>query len=114
MLYQSSGIWNGIRLILHVSHVNYSNDQGAQTRVLGRDGNMWIILGSRSTLSLMGRVLFNCNRVFREFGFIFSNLGQVRGRFGYCYAPHPNYLLKIIFYYFILYFNINNNNENIF
>ena len=45
-----------------------------------------IISGSRPTQLLMGRVLFNCNRVFRGFEFIFSNSKRVRDRFRYCYS----------------------------
>ena len=36
-----------------------------------------IILGFHLASSLMGRVWFNCNRVFNGFGFIFSNLKRV-------------------------------------
>ena len=71
---------------------------------------MTVILGSHLAPSLMGRVWFNCNRVFSGFGFIFSNSRRVQGGFGYCYS-HPDYILKILFYYFILYFIINNNNN---
>ena len=71
---------------------------------------MTVILGSRLVPSLMARMWFNCNRVFNGFGFIFSNSRRVQGGFGYCYS-HPDYILKILFYYFILYFNINNNNN---
>ena len=69
-----------------------------------------IISGSRLALLLMGRVLFNCNRVLSRFEFIFSNPRRVWDGFRYCYS-RPDYILKIIFYYFILYFNINNNNN---
>ena len=70
-----------------------------------------IISGSYPTSFLMGRVLFNTNRVFNGFEFIFSNLKLVRGGFRYCYS-RLDYVFKIFFYYFILYFNINNNNNN--
>ena len=65
-----------------------------------------IIWGSRPASLLMRRIWFNCNRVFNRFEFIFSIPRRVRDRFRYCYS-HP----VIIFYYFILYFNINNNNN---
>ena len=75
-----------------------------------------IISGSRSAPPLMKQVWFNCNQVFSELGFIFSNPRLVRGGFGYCYSrpvpSRPDYILKIFFYYFILYFNVNNNNNN--
>ena len=71
---------------------------------------MTVILDSRLAPPLMGRVWFNCNRVFNGFRIIFSNSRRVQGGFGYCYS-HPDYILKILFYYFILYFNINNNNN---
>ena len=71
---------------------------------------MTVILGSRLALPLMGRMWFNCNWVFSGLGFIFSNSRRVQGGFVYCYS-HPDYILKILFYYFILYFNINNNNN---
>ena len=74
-----------------------------------------IISGSRPAPFLMGRVWFNYNRVFNMFWFIFSNPIWVRDGFMYCYShPAPSYLdyiLKIFFYYFILYFNIINNNN---
>ena len=59
----------------------------------------------------MGRVWFNCYRVFIRFGFIFSNPGQTWGGFDYWHARPTSSLLylKNIFYYFILYFNIYNN-----
>ena len=60
--------------------------------------------------SLMGRIWFNCNRVFSGFEFIFSNPIWTQGRFKYCYS-HSDYIEKIFYYYFILYFNINNNNN---
>ena len=65
-----------------------------------------IISGSRSVLSLMGRVWFNCNRVFNRFGFIFSNPKRV-----WVLLALTRLYFKNIFYYFILYFNINNNNN---
>ena len=66
-----------------------------------------------NTPFLMGRVWFNCNQVLSRFGFIFSNPKRVRDGFGHCYSrPVPLRLyFKNIFYYFILYFNINNNNN---
>ena len=71
-----------------------------------------IISGSRSASLLMRRVWFNCNRVFNRFEFIFSNPRRVRDGFRYCYScPAPDYILKINFYYFILYFNITNNDN---
>ena len=60
-----------------------------------------IILGSRLVSLLMGRVWFNCNRVFSEFEFIFSNSRRVQSGFRYCYS-RSDYILKIIFYYFIV------------
>ena len=45
-----------------------------------------IISGSRLTLLSIGRIYFNCNRVFSGFGFIFLNLRRVRGGFMYCYS----------------------------
>ena len=71
---------------------------------------MMVVLGFRLVPPL-GRMWFNCNWVFNGFGFIFSNSRQVQSGFRYCYS-HPDYILKISFYYFILYFNINNNNNN--
>ena len=62
-----------------------------------------------STPLLMGLVWFNFNRVFNWFRFLFSNPKRFRDKFTYCYS-RPNYFLKIFFYYFSLYFNINNNN----
>ena len=71
-----------------------------------------IISGSRPDPFLMGRVWFNCNRVFSGFEYIFSNQRRVRARVQVLLLhPHPDYILKIFFYYFILYFNINNNNN---
>ena len=70
---------------------------------------MTVILGSR-LVSPLGRMWFNYNWVFNGFGFIFSNSRRVQSGFGYCYS-HLDYILKISFYYFILYFNINNNNN---
>ena len=43
-----------------------------------------IISDSRPASLLMGRVWFNCNRVFNRFEFIFSNLRRVRDGFIYC------------------------------
>ena len=40
-----------------------------------------IILGSRPASLLMEQVWFNCNRIFSEFEFIFSNLRRVQGGF---------------------------------
>ena len=59
-----------------------------------------IISGSRSASLLMRRVWFNYNRVFNRFEFIFSNPKRIRDRFSNCYSS-PDYILKIIFYYFI-------------
>ena len=70
-----------------------------------------IISGSRLALLVIGRVWFNCNRVFREFEFSFLNLRRVRVLL-FSPRPYPDYILKIFYYYFILYFNINNNNNN--
>ena len=67
-----------------------------------------IILDYRPVLLLMGRFWFNCNWVFNKFEFIFSNPRRVQALL---LPPRPDYILKIIFYYFILYFNINNNNN---
>ena len=52
----------------------------------------------------------------KDVGLIFSNPIRVLDGFGYCYSrpAQPNYILKIFFYYFILYFNINNNNIRMF
>ena len=73
-----------------------------------------IISGFRFVSFLMGQVWFNCNRVFNKFWFIFSNPIRVRDGFRYCtlVPPCPDYILKIFFYYFNLYFNIINNNNN--
>ena len=67
-----------------------------------------IISDSRLAPFLMGLIWFNCNKVFNRFEFIFSNPRRLRGRFGYCYSC-PDYILN--FFYYILYFNINNNNN---
>ena len=70
-----------------------------------------IISGSRPTPLLMGRVWFNSNRVFSGFEFIFLKSETSSGRVQVLLLlPYLNYILKIFFYYFILYFNINNNN----
>ena len=76
-----------------------------------------IISGSRPASLLMRRIWFNCNRVFSRFEFIFLNPRWVQDGFRMCSSivtpspPRPDYILKIIFYYFILYFNINNKNN---
>ena len=62
-----------------------------------------IILGFRLALSLMGRVWLKYNRVFNEFGFIFSNPRWIRGGFEYCYSPHPDYIFKIYFFIILFY-----------
>ena len=72
-----------------------------------------IISGSRPTPIVMGQVWFNNNRVFSGFVFIFSNPRRVRGGFRYCYSRHVSIIFsKYLFYYFILYCNLNNNNNN--
>ena len=75
---------------------------------------MWqIISGFCPAPLLMGRVWFNCNRVFSMFEFIFSiqdGFGTGSGNVTPT-PPRPYYILKIFFNYFILYFNINNNNN---
>ena len=50
----------------------------------------WIISNSRPTLFVMGHVLFNCNRVFSGFEFIFLNPKRVRGEFRYYYSGHAS------------------------
>ena len=45
-----------------------------------------IILGSRPIQFLMGRVWFNCNKVFNRFEFIFSNPRRVLDGFRYSYS----------------------------
>ena len=45
-----------------------------------------IILGSHLIPLLMGRILFNCNRVFNGFEFIFLNPRRVWGGFMYSYS----------------------------
>ena len=70
-----------------------------------------IISSSSPTPPLMRQVLFNCNRVFSGFGFIFSNLKRVWMGTGIVIPTPPRLYFKNIFYYFILYFNINNNNN---
>ena len=47
---------------------------------------------------LMRRVLFNCNWVFNGFEFMFSNPRRVQVLL---LSSHPDYILKIFFYYFI-------------
>ena len=42
-----------------------------------------IISDSRPALLLMGRIWFNCNRIFSGFEFIFSNPRRVQGGFGF-------------------------------
>ena len=70
---------------------------------MNKDDNGAGYFGFPLAPSLMGRVWFNCNKVFSGFG--------VRDGFGYCYS-YLDYILKIFYYYFSLYFNINNNNNN--
>ena len=48
----------------------------------------WIISGFRFVPFLMGRIWFNCNQVFSNFWFIFSNLRRVWDGYMYCYS-HP-------------------------
>ena len=67
-----------------------------------------VILGSH--LALNRTSLVYCNRIFSGFRFIFSLPRWVQSGFRYCYS-RSDYILKILFYYFILYFNINNNNN---
>ena len=73
----------------------------------------WIISGSRFAPFLMGRVWFNCEWFLSGVG-LFS---QIRDGFEtnsgiITYVPPcPDYILKIFFYYFILHFNIINNNN---
>ena len=62
----------------------------------------WIISGSCPTSLLMGRVWFNCNQVFSGFGFIFSNPGGFEASSVLLLPPHPDYILKILLFYFIL------------
>ena len=84
---------------------------------MSKDGNPGrIISGSYPAPPLMGRVLFNYNRVFNGFEFIFSNPRWIRGRVPVLlFSPCPDYIFKLFFYYFISYFNINNNNnKNVF
>ena len=66
-----------------------------------------VISGSRPVPTLMRRVWFNCNRVFSEFGFTFSNPRRVRVLL---FPPRPDYIFKIYFLFFIFYFNLNDNN----
>ena len=81
---------------------------------MSRDNNEKDYFRFPSHRSLMGRVLFNYNRIFNGFGFIFLNPRRVRGII-IPVPSYPDYILKIFFYYFILHFNINNkNNKNIF
>ena len=63
-----------------------------------------IISGSRPTSLLMGRVWFNCNRVFNGFEFIFSNPIRDRGGFRYCYSRSAQLYFKsnFLLFYFIL------------
>ena len=56
-----------------------------------------IISRSRPASPLIGRVWFNCNRVLTGSGIVIP-------------AP-PRLYFKNFVYYFILYFNINNNNN---
>ena len=58
----------------------------------------WIILSSRPISLLMRRIWFNCNRVFNKFEFILLNSRRVHVLL---LPPHPDYILKIIIYYFI-------------
>ena len=78
---------------------------------MSRNDNRANYFGFSPRLALNATVLFNCNRVFNGFEFIFLNPRRVRGRFRYC----NSYPAPIIFkknYYINLYFNINNNNNN--
>ena len=50
-----------------------------------------IISDSHPVSLLMRRVLFNCNKVFSRFEFIFSNPKRVRDGFKYCYSC-PDYI----------------------
>ena len=59
-----------------------------------------IISGSRPASLLIGRILFNYNRIFNGFEFIFSNFKTGSGIITLA-PPRPDYILKIIFYYFI-------------
>ena len=76
---------------------------------MSRNDNGASYFGFPSASLLMRCVWFNCNWIFSGFEFIFSNLDE----FEYCYScSTPDRLyLKNNFYYFILYFNINNNNN---
>ena len=68
-----------------------------------------IISGFRPTPFVMRQVWFNCNRVLNRFEFIFLNMRRVQVLL---LQSCLDYILKIFVYYFILYFNINNNNNN--
>ena len=90
-----------INFILLVLFHNFSKIKFMGGRIVrtNKDSNGRVILGSRPTSSLMGRVLFNCNRVFNGFVFIFSNVGRVR----ILLCPPRLYLKNILLlFYFIL------------
>ena len=70
-----------------------------------------IISGFRPTPLLMGRILFNSNRVFSGLSLFSKIQDEFKAGSGIVTHVLPRlYFKNIFYYYFILYFNINNNN----
>ena len=89
-------IFNLVVLFHNFSKIKFMGGRTARTN---KDSSGRVISGSRPASPLMGRVLFNCNRAFNGFVFIFLNVGRV-----HVFLCPPRLYLKNIFvlFYFIL------------